>query len=95
MGLPAGFVDRLSRHVYGLLLTVHYIHRIDQIYFKLYAAADRGGYHITDLIALTPSAEEIEAAARWAMTHDVSEGFVMVLKHLLRSIGYENVAARF
>jgi hypothetical protein len=94
MGLPAGFADRLSHQTYGHLLIVHFIHRIDQIHFKLYASVDRGGYHITDLIALKPSPEEIESAARWSMTHDVSEGFLMVLKRLLRSIGYDIVAER-
>lgn len=94
MGLPAGFAERLTRHTYGPLLTVHLIHRIDQIHFKLYASVDRGGYHITDLIALKPTPDEIESAARWAMTHDVSEGFVVVLKRLLRSIGYDTVAER-
>ncbi|HNX33434.1 MAG TPA: DUF6036 family nucleotidyltransferase [Kiritimatiellia bacterium] len=94
MGLPAGFAERLTRHTYGPLLTVHFIHRIDQIHFKLYASVDRGGYHITDLIALKPTPDEIESAARWAMTHDVSEGFVVVLKRLLRSIGYDTVAER-
>ena len=28
---------------------------------------------------------EMEVAARWAMTHDVSDEFAMVLKHLLMS----------
>lgn len=94
MGLPSGFADRLHSHLYGRFLTVHFIGRIDQIHFKLYASADRGGYHITDLLALKPTATEIESAARWAMTHDVSEGFAMVLKRLLRSINYAAVADR-
>ena len=93
-GLPAGFAERLTRHTYGPLLTVHLIHRTDQIHFKLYASVDRGGYHITDLIALKPSPDEIESAARWSMTHDVSAGFVVVLKRLLRGIGYDTVAER-
>lgn len=94
MGLPSGFSGRLSQRIYGRSLTVHFIHRLDQIHFKLYASADRGGYHIADLLALKPSADEIEAAARWAMTHDVSDGLVLVLKRLLRSIGYDTVAER-
>ena len=94
MGLPTGFADRLHRTKYSDRLTVHFIHRIDQIHFKLYAAVDRGGYHITDLEALAPSPEEIMNAACWAMTHDVSDGFALVLKKLLRSIGYEDVADR-
>jgi len=92
MGLPEGFANRLKHTTYGDRLSVHVIDRIDQIYFKLYAAVDRGGYHITDLLALHPTAEEIMQAAHWAMTHDVSDGFVMVLRRLLRSIGYGNVA---
>ncbi len=94
MGLPAGFAGRLHRIVYSDRLTVHAIDRKDQIYFKLYASVDRGGYHITDLLALNPSADEIAAAARWAMTHDVSDGFAAVLRSLVGSIGHADVADR-
>lgn len=93
MGLPAGFVGRLTGKNYGSRLAVHFIGRLDQIHFKLYAAADqRDGTHLTDLKALDPSAAQLEAAARWAMTHDVSEGFKMVLKELLTQLGHEPVA---
>ena len=93
MGLPAGFVGRLTGKNYGSRLAVHFIGRLDQIHFKLYAAADqRDGTHLTDLKALDPSAVELEAAARWAMTHDVSEGFKMVLQELLTQLGHESVA---
>jgi len=94
MGLPDGLASRLTKRTYGARLTVHVIDRIDQVHFKLYAAADLGGYHTTDLLALRPTPEELATAARWAMTHDVSEGFAMVLKDLLRSIGYGIVADR-
>ncbi len=94
MGLPVGFAGRLTRHAYGAFLIVYFVDRIDQIHFKLYAAVDRGGYHVTDLLALHPTPDELEAAARWSMTHDVSDGFIMVLKKLLRSIGHGNVAER-
>jgi len=94
MGLPDGFALRLHRRSYGPRLTVHFIDRLDQIHFKLYASADRGGYHITDLIALAPTSGELETAARWTMTHDVSPGYAMGLKKILRSIGHENVADR-
>jgi hypothetical protein len=93
MGLPAGFLGRLTEKKYGPRLAVHYIGRLDQIHFKRYAAADqRDGTHLNDLKALRPSAAEIEAAARWAMTHDVSEGFKIVLKELLTHLEYESVA---
>ena len=92
MGLPAGFAERLRCIRFGDRLAVHVIDRTDQIHFKLYAAADRGGYHITDLMALGPTTEELVTATRWAMTHDVSEGFVSVLKKLLRELGHEGAA---
>jgi hypothetical protein len=92
MGLPAGFADRLRCTRYGDGLAVRAIGRTDQVHFKLYAAADRGGYHITDLMALDPSAEELVVAARWAMTHDVSEEFAAVLRKLLRELGHEGAA---
>lgn len=94
MGLPEGFVNRLTVREYGSFLRIHLISRFDQIHFKLYAAADRGGYHIQDLLSLEPTLEEIEAAARWSMTHDVSEGFAEILRHMLVELGYEHVAER-
>lgn len=64
MGLPAGFQGRLHARAYGTHLTVYFIDRLDQIHFKLYAAVDRGGYHINDLEILKPTDEELIAAAR-------------------------------
>ena len=94
MGLPQGLQGRWHSRGYGSHLTVHFIDRLDQIHFKLYAAADRGGYHIEDLLALEPSSDEMVAAARWAMSHDVSEAFANIVKELLRSIGYAESADR-
>jgi hypothetical protein len=93
MGLPHGFVDRLTKQVFGSRLTIYYIGRLDQIYFKLYAVADqRDDTHIADLRALKPTETELADAARWAMTHDVSEGFRMGLIELLNQMGYESAA---
>src|SRR5665213_3123084 len=76
MGLPEGFAGRLSRQDFNPYLTVYFISRLDQIHFKLYAAADqRDQTHMADLLALHPTNNELEMAARWTMTHDVSEGF--------------------
>ncbi len=94
MGLPSGFAERLTSVTYGERLKVHFIAPLDQIHFKLYASADRGGYHIEDLRALTPTSDELETAARWCMTHDVSEGFRMVLRQLLKEMAHEDVADR-
>ena len=95
LGLPEGIADRLDERVYGPRLTIFFIGRFDQIHFKLYAAADSGdGTHLDDLLSLKPEPAELEAAARWAMTHDVSPGFEMILKDMLRQIGHESVADR-
>ncbi|MFA6091377.1 MAG: hypothetical protein WCU88_03120 [Elusimicrobiota bacterium] len=93
-GLPKGILDRAEVREYGRSLTVRFISRYDQIHFKLYAAVDQGGKHYQDLLALQPLAEELEAAARWSMTHDVSEGYRGEVKRLLKEMGHENVAQR-
>lgn len=95
LGLPDGIENRLDEQQYGPRLTVYFVGRFDQIHFKLYAAADRReGTHLDDLLSLEPTDAELESAARWAMTHDVSPAFRMILKQLLREIGREDVADR-
>jgi len=94
MGLPKGTKERLIRMSVGKRLTIFYVSRIDQIFFKLYAAVDRGGYHIEDLLQLNPTSDELYEAAKWTMTHDVSEGFKMMLCQLLTELGFENVSQR-
>lgn len=84
MGLPGGFVARLTERRYGKRLSVFFIAREDQIHVKIYAAADqKSATHLNDLLALKATEAELETAARWTMTHDVSEGFKSVLRDLL------------
>src|ERR1700682_2190302 len=60
MGLPEGITERLTGQEYGSRLMVYFIGRLDQIHFKLYAAADqRDGTHLTDLSALEPTDVEL------------------------------------
>ena len=92
MGLPQGFQERLTTVVVGAKLTVHYIGRYDQIFFKTFASADRGGYHVSDLKALNPTADELVAAAKWCMTQDTSEAFRMILKDMFNQLGWQNVS---
>ena len=92
MGLPSGFQERLTTVVVGAKLTVHYIGRYDQIFFKTFASADRGGYHVSDLKALKPADEELIAASRWCMTQDTSEAFRMILKDMFKQLGWQNVS---
>ncbi len=91
-GLPAGFEERLERNGYGPYLTIHYISRFDQIHFKIYAAIDRGGYHVDDLFDLNPTASEMQTAAKWVLTQDVSDGFRLLLSDFLRKKGYNDIA---
>ncbi len=94
MGLPDGFGNRLHSVVIGDKLVVYYIDRIDQIYFKTFASADRGGYHVTDLKQLSPTEEELVAAAKWCLTMDVSSGFRDILKEMFQKMGWPDVSAR-
>ena len=93
-GLPDGFEKRLVKKVYGQYLTIYFISRIDQIHFKLYASVDQDGYHVQDLLALKPTEYEMEMAAKWVVTQDVSEVFRSLLKDFLEMHNYGDTAKR-
>lgn len=94
-GLPEGLMKRVETKRCGKRLIIHFLSRHDQIFFKLYAAVDQGiGKHYNDLLALNPAGEELEEAARWCMTHDVSEGFRQSVKEMLQHMGHGDVAER-
>jgi hypothetical protein len=83
-GLPTGFQQRLERIDYkGLIL--YCASRFDQICFKLYASVDQGSdsKHYHDLKLLYPTSEELNVAATWCKTQDVSEPFKQCLDDLL------------
>ena len=90
LGLPEGFAERTMVRRYGTL-TVRFAARVDQIAFKLYAAVDQGpdSKHFADLEKLAPTSDELLAAARWARTHDPSDGFRSMLHQALRALGVE------
>jgi uncharacterized nucleotidyltransferase DUF6036 len=91
-GLPEGFIDRLERRDYGQALTVYFASRYDQIHFKLYALVDQGpGKHEDDLRSLSPTEEELVAAARWSRSHDPSEGYAQILGEVLAHMGVKDV----
>jgi hypothetical protein len=93
LGLPDGFTGRLTVREYAPSLTVRFASRVDQIHFKLHAAVDRaGGKHLADLQALHPGPHELLAAARWARTHDPSDGFRSVLVEALAYFGVDDAA---
>jgi len=93
-GLPEGFEERLVKRGYGKYLTIYFISRVDQIHFKLYAAVDRDEYHVQDLNTLKPTQEEMERAAKWVITQDVSDVFKSLLKDFLEVQGYGAIAER-
>jgi len=94
-GLPEGLAARLTKQEFGEKLSVYFLDRYDQIHLKLYAAIDSGpGRHVDDLLKLNPTDSELEAAARWTLTHDVSDGFRTMLVSMLKQLGFNHVAER-
>lgn len=93
-GLPEGLSKRLQKIIYGERLIIHFISRVDQIHFKLYASLDRGGYHVEDLFKLNPSEAELFTACRWVLTQDVSIEFKKILISFLKKHGYEKLAGK-
>jgi hypothetical protein len=93
-GLPDGFKDRLIPVRYGESLVVYYCSRLDLIHLKLYASVDVRGRHLDALKTLNPNPDEIEAAAMWCLTQDVSEPFRDLLKSILEELGYGDIGRR-
>lgn len=81
-GLREGFASRLTSISYGATLRVHIGSRLDQICFKTYAAADVAGRHLTDLISLSPTRDEMDFAFSWTLQQDSSLGFRSQLEQL-------------
>lgn len=91
LGLPDGFEERLMAHRTGGLVA-WLAGRFDLVCFKVYATADHWparDRHLADLAALAPTPYELQAAARWAQTHDPSIGFAENLRAVLGHLGQE------
>lgn len=95
-GFPDGMLGRVVTRPYGHSLTISYISRYDQIFFKLYAAADSGpGRHLDDLIELNPTEVELISAIRWVLLQDDSEGFqTYQLAPALAELGHAGLLER-
>lgn len=90
-GLPGGFSERLVRREYGPVLRVSFASRIDQIFFKLYAAADRREPRdFADLQQLDPTAGELHAAARRARQHNMPGPFDDAMARALADLGVDD-----
>ena len=90
-GLPPGFPQRLVKRRYGPSLEVSFAGRLDQVFFKLYAAVDRREPRdIADLRALEPTPTELRDAARWTRTHNAPGPFDDALARTLNDFGVED-----
>jgi len=90
-GLPVGFADRLTSRDFGQALRVSFASRIDQVFLKLYAAADRREPRdFADLRRLRPTDEELRAGARWARTHNMPGPFDDAMARALADLGVED-----
>jgi len=92
-GLPNGLISRVTWKTYSPVFELGYISRFDQIHLKLYASADRAGYHVDDLLQLQPNSEEIVLASKWCLGQDVYEEFREILISMLIQLGFKNEAA--
>lgn len=91
LGLPDGFSDRLIHRDYGPALRVSFAARLDQVFLKLYAAADRREPRdFADLRQLEPTAAELRDAARWARTHNMPGPFDDAIARALADLGVED-----
>ena len=97
-GLPAGLTTRLKKKSYGPCLTVHFISRLDQVHFKIFAAMDpkQGTRHLSDLLDLEPTKLEVNAAVSWLLGRAVgaSPQFKATLRQVLDRIGHERIAGQ-
>ncbi|MFQ6046617.1 MAG: DUF6036 family nucleotidyltransferase [Gemmatimonadales bacterium] len=84
-GLPPRLEERVTWRSYGGL-RVGIVGRFDLICFKLYACADQTGpesRHVRDLLALSPSRDELLMAADWVRGQDPSPAFAEVLSKVI------------
>jgi hypothetical protein len=88
VGLPPGLADRIEWRTYGGL-RVGVAGRQDLVAMKLYASADQSGpdnVHVRDLLALSPSDEDLVWAAGWVRAQDPSPEFHEVLHKVLAHV---------
>ncbi|MEI8234155.1 MAG: hypothetical protein WCH57_05660 [Verrucomicrobiota bacterium] len=95
LGLPEGVLERLHTREFSSCLKIGFIDRVDQIHLKLYAAADIGGQHFSDLRKLQPTPEELLTAARWTFTQDPSEGFLDAVTRVFNALGHADLVTQF
>lgn len=91
-GLPPGMTDRWERREYGPSLTVYFVSRLDQVHFKLLAAADPKAEprHMEDLVQrIKPTAEEVRTAVSWLLGRETSSWFRGNVRRAVEALGYD------
>lgn len=86
-GLPPGLDRDLTWRTFGGL-TVGFAGRETLILLKLFAATDQGpgSVHFQDLVALRPTAAELERAAAWVVTQDAAPAFAGLVGEMVAAV---------
>lgn len=94
MGLPAGILQRVTRHDFGKKLQVAIISRLDLIALKCFAALNPGfgEKHLGDLVDLNPIAEEMSFACDWLLNRPTSPEFRAAVRQLCDVLGHSDLA---
>lgn len=93
-GAPPGMTGRWERREYGPSLTVYFVSRLDQVHFKLLAAADPKAEprHREDLVQrIKPTVEEVRAAVGWLLGRETSPWFRSNVRRVLEALGYDDI----
>jgi hypothetical protein len=96
-GLPPGLVERSAANArqYGPCLRIQFIARIDQVALKLNAAMDplEGRRHADDLVAMSPTEEELNHGLAWLLSWQSSDAFKIRLSYIVEGLGFSMPAA--
>jgi hypothetical protein len=94
-GSPPGMAERLVARDYGPVLRALFLSRIDQIHFKVLAAADPKApeRHLEDLmIRLRPTADETRMAVAWLLDRQTTSWMRGNVRHVVEELGHADVA---
>lgn len=90
VGLPEGILRRAQREKFGRRLEIAVSSRLDLVALKCFAALDpkSGPRHLSDLVDLTPSADELAFATKWLLGRPTSAQFRQALAQLCSVLGH-------
>lgn len=87
-GLPPGLAEDITWRNFGHGLDVGLVGRRTLVHLKLFASVDRGprSVHAQDLVALSPTDEELKGAAAWVLTQDAAPEWGSLLKKVIEHV---------